>query len=63
MALTDFLAQRLLNALFQVGSNDFGGFSSAPTLFLAAHNGGSPPLDDGTGFTEPSTVGTNYARV
>ena len=65
MALTDFLAQRLLNALIQQATDAtaFGGFGAPPTLFLAAHNGGSPPADDGTGFAEPSTVGTNYARV
>lgn len=61
MALTDFLAQRILNALLQIGSNDFGGFTTPPSLFLAAST--TTPADDGTGFTEPSEIGTNYARV
>ena len=64
MALADITAQRFLNALFGIGSNDFGGFNpSAPTLFLAAATSATTPADDGTGFAEVSTVGTAYERV
>jgi len=67
MALTDLLAQRLLNALIQQANDDsaFDGFRDPPPLFLAAHSNAqsTTPNDDGTGFTEPSPNGTNYARV
>lgn len=59
MALTDYTAQRFLNALFQIGSNNFGGLGTPPDLHLAAST--TTPDDDGTGFTEPA--GGSYARV
>lgn len=60
MSATNFLARNVLQALFGRGSNDFGGFTSAPDLHLAAST--STPTDAGGNFTEPGG-GVNYSRL
>lgn len=57
---TNFLSRNILNALFGRGSDDFGGFASAPDLHLGAST--STPTQAGANFTEPG-AGVSYARV
>ena len=54
-AISDYLAEALLDHVFQGGSAPF----SAPTIYAAFST--ADPTDDGSGLTEPS--GNNYARA
>ena len=61
MTMSNFTLLAMQAALFGKSGGSFGTFTNPPSIFFGLSQ--TAPNKDGSNITEPSTVGTNYARL